>query len=258
MPELPDLQAFSSNLQKKIGGKTIKAVVVHSTKLNVSAEELNKLLKGQKLNHVVRVGKELHFEFQDGNILGLHLMLHGEMALVAANDPVKYSVIELVFTDDKKLVLSDLQKQATPTLNPEPNATPDALSPEGGLDYLKSVLGKKKAIVKNILLDQHVIRGIGNAYADEILWAAKVSPFSIANQIPEDAVKELSHAITKVLQDAEKQILKAQPDIISGEVRDFLKIHQPKLSESPTGGKILVKKMGARKTYYTEEQILYS
>lgn len=258
MPELPDLQAFSSNLQKKIGGKTIAAVVVHSTKLNVSTEELNKLLEGQKLKHVVRVGKELHFEFQDGNILALHLMLHGEMVLVAADDPVKYSVIELVFTDDKKLVLSDLQKQATPTLNPQPNDTPDALSPAGGLDYLKSVLSKKKAIVKNILLDQHVIRGIGNAYADEILWAAKISPFSVANQIPEDAVKALSHSIIDVLQDAEKQILKAQPDIISGEVRDFLKIHQPKRSESPTGGKILVKKMGARKTYYTEEQILYS
>jgi formamidopyrimidine-DNA glycosylase len=258
MPELPDLQAFSLNLQKKLGGKTIKEIVVNTNKLNVTVAELNSLLVGHKLKHVFRVGKELHFEFQDANILALHLMLHGEMVLVSADEAVKHSVVELVFTDGRKLVLSDFQKQATPTLNPLPSATPDALSNDAGFDYLKTVLGSKKAIIKNILLDQHVIRGIGNAYADEILWAAKISPFSVANKIPENAIKELSHSIISVLQDAEKQIVKKQPDIISGEIRDFLKIHQTKLTESPTGGKILIKKMGARKTYYTDEQILYA
>jgi formamidopyrimidine-DNA glycosylase len=258
MPELPDLQAFSANLQKKLGGKTIKEVVVNTKKLNVTAAELNKALTGQELMHVVRDGKELHFEFKNKNILGLHLMLHGTLALVPASEEPKFSIIDLLFTNDLKLVLSDWQKQATPTLNPPPNSTPDALSPDAGFDYLKKVLGSKKAIVKNILLDQNVIRGIGNAYADEILWAAKISPFSVGNQIPEDAIKELAKSITNVLQHAEKQILKEQPDIISGEIRDFLKVHHPKLSESPTGGKIMMKKMGARRTYYTEEQILYA
>ncbi|MCK7559331.1 hypothetical protein MKQ70_31945 [Chitinophaga sedimenti] len=51
--------------------------------------------------------------------------------------------------------------------------------------YLAQTLGKSRAAVKNLLLDQHVVRGIGNAYADEILWEAGISPFSVAKAIPE-------------------------------------------------------------------------
>jgi formamidopyrimidine-DNA glycosylase len=258
MPELPDLQAFSINLNKKLADKRIKEIVVNTKKLNVTAAVINEKLKGQHLKSVFRVGKELHLEFEKGDILGLHLMLHGELFLVHENETVKFSVIELVFSDDWKLVLSDFQKQATPTLNPEEVETPDALSPQVDSTFLKSILSTKKAVIKNMLLDQHVIRGIGNAYADEILWDARISPFSVSNQIPEEAVERLAKSINGVLRHAEKQILKEQPDIISGEIRDFLKIHKAKQIESPTGGKILVKKTGARKTYYTEEQILYN
>jgi formamidopyrimidine-DNA glycosylase len=60
-----------------------------------------------------------------------------------------------------------------------------------------------------------------------------------------------------VLEHAIKQILQEKPDIISGEIRDFLLIHQAKNPESPTGHKIEVVKAGARKTYYTEEQVLF-
>ncbi len=257
MPELPDLQAFSANLQKKLAGETVENFVVHTKKLNVPAADLTKTLKGQRLKQVFREGKELHLEFEDGNVLGLHLMLHGELFLVDANEEPKFSVFEIVFKNKRKLVLADFQKQATPTLNPKADDTPDALSKTITFDYLKALLQKKKAVIKNILLDQHVIRGIGNAYADEILWEAKISPFSVANQISEDAVRQLAKAIPSVLKNAEKQILKAQPDIISGEIRDFLKIHSAKRKESPTGAAIQVEKTGARKTYYTEEQVLY-
>lgn len=257
MPELPDLQAFSNNLTKKIGNKEVKKILVHTKKLNVSAAEINGALKGQKLKKVFREGKELHLEFSNAAILGLHLMLHGELHLAPAQEEVKFKLFELVFTDEQKLVLSDFQKQATPTLNPLANDAPDALSATVDFIFLKDLLGSKKAAIKNILLDQHSIRGIGNAYADEILWDAKISPFSAANKLPEDAIKQLAKSIPKVLQAAEKQILKEQPDIISGEVRDFLKIHKAKVAESPTGAAILVEKKGGRKTYYTEEQILY-
>jgi formamidopyrimidine-DNA glycosylase len=257
MPELPDLQAFSVNLQKKLSGATIAEVLVHTKKLNVPASVVNTNLKGQALKRVFREGKELHLEFEKGDVLGLHLMLHGELFLVDAAEEIKFAVFELVFTDKRKLVLADFQRQATPTLNPEANDTPDALSPTITFDYLKALFGKKKAVIKNILLDQHVIRGIGNAYADEILWEAKISPFSIANQIPDDAIRHLAKAISSVLKAAEKQILKVQPDIISGEVRDFLKVHKTKHTESPGGAEIKVVKTGARKTYYTDEQVLY-
>ena len=106
-------------------------------------------------------------------------------------------------------------------------------------------------------MDQQVIRGIGNAYADEILWDAKISPISQSNKIPADKVRQLVKSIAKVLRNAEKQILKANPDQITGEIRDFLVIHHPRKKRSPTGGEILSKVVASRKTYYTKEQKEY-
>lgn len=106
-------------------------------------------------------------------------------------------------------------------------------------------------------MDQKVIRGIGNAYADEILYDARLSPFSASNKIPADKVKELAKSIRSVLEDAEKQIIKTNPDIISGEVRDFLQVHLPKKKETPAGEAIQQKEVGGRKTYYTERQELF-
>ena len=106
-------------------------------------------------------------------------------------------------------------------------------------------------------MNQDIIRGIGNAYADEILWEAGISPFSKSNKIPPGKIKDLAKAIHSVLHNAEKQILKKEPGLISGEVRDFLLIHNSKKKESPTGGKILTKMAGGRKTFYTDEQVLF-
>jgi formamidopyrimidine-DNA glycosylase len=108
-----------------------------------------------------------------------------------------------------------------------------------------------------VLMDQKVLRGIGNAYADEILWHAKISPFSMSNKIPADKVEVLIKSIKSVLEDAEKEILKANPDIITGEVRDFLIVHQPRKKTTPQGKTIHQKEVSSRKTYYTDEQQLF-
>lgn len=257
MPELPDLQAFSQNLQKRITNKKILDVHLISKKANVTAEELKHTIHGQTIKSVYREGKELRLKFSNDVILGLHLMLHGQLHVTPSDEAVKFSMMELVMEDDLKFTMSDFQKQARPTLNPVHNETPDALSAEINYKFLKAVLAKKKAVIKNVLLDQSIIRGIGNAYADEILWDAKISPFSHSNKIPEDAIKKLGHSIKKVLEGAIKEILEAEPDIISGEVRDFLKIHQTRIPASPTGKPIEIRKTGARKTYFTAEQVLY-
>lgn len=257
MPELPDLQAFSYNLDKKLAGKTLKEViVVNAKKLNVSQQVLKEALEGQKLDQIYREGKELYIKFSKGDILGLHLMLHGKLYLSQGKNENKYPIIELYFTDDTGLVLTDFQGIATPTLNPQEKDAPDALSKDAGTDYLIKILQKKKTNIKTILLDQKIIRGIGNAYADEILWHAGISPFSISNKIPADKVKDLAKSIDAVLKDAEKSILKSNPDIINGEVRDFMLIHNSKKTHSPNGAEIKIKE-GSRKTYYTNEQRLF-
>lgn len=124
-------------------------------------------------------------------------------------------------------------------------------------DYLEKILSKKKSPVKLVLMDQKLIRGIGNTYADEILWKAKISPMSVSKAIPKDKVKILSETIRKVLSQEIVQIRSLLHDNLGGEVRDFLKIHSEKIKQSPTGDKILMEEIGGRKTYYTREQELY-
>jgi formamidopyrimidine-DNA glycosylase len=257
MPELPDLQAFSINLNKRFAGQKLKQVHVHSSKLNVEESELKKTIEGHKIKEIYREGKELRIKFDNDAVLGLHLMLNGELQVFEKENTTPYTIVEFLFDDDIGLALTDFQGMAKPALNPEESKAPDALSKEANADYLKTKLGKTKTVLKKWLLDQKVIRGIGNAYADEILWDARISPFSVANKIPEDKIKALASSIKSVLEDAEKQILKAKPDIITGEVRDFLKIHNHKKKQSPTGAEIKVDTINGRKTYYTEEQELY-
>jgi len=228
--------------------------IIKAKKLNVSAEELENTLKGQVLRTVARSGKELHFHF-DHDTLGLHLMLKGRLVVFEKLLP-DYTVLALYF-ENANLAMTDFQGQATPTLNPEVKDAPDALADDMAADYLADILSKKKSSIKSVLLDQKMIRGIGNAYADEILWEAGIAPLSVANKIPKQKIQPLVAAIKNVLQDAERQILDSHPDIIAGEVRDFLQIHNAKKKTSPRGAAIKFEMVNGRKTYFTEEQELF-
>ena len=131
MPELPDLEIFSHNLNKKLAKKELKEVaVVNKSKFKIPATQLKKGLEGAKLKKVYREGKELHFAFDNDQVLGLHLMLHGKLNLFETRNEQKNTIIELLFDDDTSLVLSDYQGAAAPTLNPGEKEAPDALSKE--------------------------------------------------------------------------------------------------------------------------------
>jgi formamidopyrimidine-DNA glycosylase len=257
MPELPDLQVFSRNLTKQLAGKTLEKINVSTgAKINVPKAKLKKELEGQKLARVYREGKELRFAFKNNAILGVHLMLRGKLFWFEEKNPHKHTLLEMIFSNPGyALALTDFQRKATVTLNPSPSDVPDALSKEVNLSFWKDQL-QSRATIKNLLLDQHIIRGIGNAYADEILWDAGISPFSVSNKLPAAKVKSLAASVKKVLTKAEKQIAKADPDIIGGEIRDFLLIHNADKKKSP-GGATIKKTEGARKTYYTDEQKLF-
>lgn len=257
MPELPDLQVFSGNLNRMLKGKKLDNVKLNlSPNANVSASVLKNTLVGQTVKKVHREGKELHFQFSKDDVLGLHLMLHGAMTITETNEVVKHAVLELMFYNDKKLMLTDWQRAAKIRLNPEESDVPDALSKKVNFEFLKTAL-QKRTTIKNFLLDQKIVRGIGNAYADEILWDAGISPFSICKAIPDKAIKKLAHSIHKILVDAEKKIKKADPQRITGELRDFLVIHTSKKKTSPTNAPIKYEMVSSRKTYYTDEQELF-
>jgi len=257
MPELPDIEVFSKNLHKKYHGKTAeKLVVVQPKKLEHSATAFTKAIRGKKLQKVYRSGKEMHFLFEDGTVLAFHLMLTGDMYPIEKKGERKLTIVELWFKDGSGLALTDRMKNANVKLNPPQSEAIDALDPRLNSRMLKQLL-QRNTSVKNVLLDQKKILGIGNGYSDEILWKSGISPFSIARAIPDEKVKVLSRNIKSILKKATAQINKHYPGLLHGEVRDFMKIHTKKASHSPTGAVIKQEKRGLLTTYYTAEQKLY-
>lgn len=256
MPELPDLQAFSKNLTKMLKGKVLEKATIHNKQKNkVSLNDLQ-TLEGKKLVKVYREGKRLFFDFGKDAILSIHLMLHGKLIYSEDENP-KYTLVSMKFKDGETLSITDFQKMAHIELNPEHANVMDALSPKLTPKLLFGLLQSSKAKIKTLLMDQNVIGGIGNAYADEILYEAGISPLSISNKIPEQQVQHLAKAIKKVLENAEQQILKEHPEIINGEIRNFMKVHNKNAKVDGKGNEILQTKISGRTTYYTEQQKVF-
>jgi len=108
-----------------------------------------------------------------------------------------------------------------------------------------------------LLVDQDVVLGIGNAYADEILHEAGVDPASVSGKLPDGVIKDIHEAIPKVLKRAIKEMERAHPDLTSGEPRDHMAVHNADLEKTKNGKPIKTKDVGGKKTYYTEDQGFY-
>ena len=164
-------------------------------------------------------------------------------------------IAEFSFNDGSGLALTDPLKKARASLNPVDTNGVDALSEGLTFNYLKSVFNRKLSTIKKVLVDQSIIRGIGSVYSDEILWEARISPFSRVRAIPDNKIKEFVIIIKKVLNDATGLLKKIDLDKIQDEEKDVLKIHGQ--VKSPTGFKIHLDADRESKTYYTLEQVLY-
>ena len=260
MPELPDLQVFSQNLKKRILDKNINSVTVQNPRSIDRPEMFREKLTGTRINDIVRDGKELRFLLANENSFSVHLMLSGKFFIASHEESEKIrSVIAAIsFDDGQVFTVADYQRLCRVTLNPKPSKAPDALAQAFTCEYFATTLKRNQwKNIKAVLIDQNVVRGIGNAYVDEILWKAGISPESAAGKIPEEKVKELYEAIPLVLNEAVQSILKISPDIISGEERGFLQVHNPRKKYTDSGDKIIVKTIASKTTYFTDTQKLF-
>jgi formamidopyrimidine-DNA glycosylase len=259
MPELPDLCVFSQNLKKRILHKNIASVTVFNTR-NIDIPALfSEKLTGTSIQDIIREGKELHFLLANQNSFGVHLMLNGRFDIISQDDVQKINakIAALCFEDAECLVISDFQGLCKVTLNPKISWTPDALSEAFTFEYFSGQIKKKAGVnIKAFLINQQIVRGIGNAYVDEILWKAGISPESVSGKIPEEKLRCLFQAVPFVLNDAIQNIQRIAPDIISGEERSFLKVHNPRKGLAD-GEKIIRTKVAAKTTYFTGKQQLF-
>lgn len=265
MPELPEVETVRKSLLRLIKGKQIKDIVVlyEKTIANISSSLFADSLKKEKIETIDRYGKWLIIRFSNYILLS-HLRMEGKYFLKNESDPLmKHDLIIFNFFDNTSLRYNDVRKFGKMYLFKKG----DILEPleKLGLDpwslsltplYLKEKGKNKKIAIKEALLDQRIIVGIGNIYADEILFKAKVNPFKEFKNVNEEEFKRIIKYTREVLDDAIKMggtTIKSfeSSEGVTGRFQQKLLVHTKKGENCPLcGSMILVKKLGGRSTYY--------
>jgi formamidopyrimidine-DNA glycosylase len=261
MPELPEMTAYCRKIDGAFTGATLAGCsFAANAKSDAPVDQIRSAIDGSRLTEVERNGKELFLHFDSGDVLAVHLMLGGRFNVEPAGEPPPAGrIASFEFDNAKHLHVRDRDGWAKLKFNPEPVTVPDALSPAMNAEYLKQRFAKgPRATAKAFLTDQNRIRGIGNAYSDEILWAARIAPQSRVGKIPGEAAEALATAIHDVLTEAVDLVcaLPDPSDYRKARLKD-LKVHNHTRDRSPTGGQIRTGKVGSSKTYFTDEQVLY-
>ena len=240
MPELPEVQTIVSDLNKKIIGRKIIGVWFDAPKLIKKPKPagLEKQIKGLRIRAVKRRGKNIliyleKYQMSDVGyrmfLLLIHQKLTGHLLYGKwhiKNKKVGSSVrgfleekvndyIHLIFylDNDWQLALSDLRKFAKVLFGSkeEVEKLPDLtelgsepLDKNFTVDKFMSLMNLKKGKIKQVLMNQEIIAGIGNIYSDEILWMAKINPFKSANQLKIKELKAIYSAMKIILKKAVK------------------------------------------------------
>lgn len=262
MPELPDIENARICLQRSVTGASITDLIVgNMRRLFPDPHTVRAAAIGETVVSLGRRGKVLRLGLSNNKFLAIHLMLTGSLRLDLKSQDAPDARISLELSNGTLLRVFDPRNLAKLTLEMEilddkQAGPPDALDVdrEALADILDNA-GRKS--VKLTLIDQATILGIGNAYADEILWVARVSPLSSSMSIPPRQVAALHEAMRTVLHDAIAYVNKVDPTGSAVEIRSHLRIHSAQLHQSPTGYPIKSAKLGGRRSYYTDEQVRY-
>ena len=213
MPEMPEVETVRRSLLPLVKGKTIKKVTLwYPNIVDTDQDKFIQELPGKKIINVDRYAKYLLFRLSDNLTIVSHLRMEGKYHLVNSDIPKdKHDHVELKFTDGTALRYNDVRKfgrmelivtgterQTTGIgkLGLEPNSS------EFTVSYLINKLHSKKKNIKNAILDQTIVAGLGNIYVDEVLWQSKIHPLSISKAIPAEQIKILYQKINNEIAQA--------------------------------------------------------
>jgi len=208
MPELPDVTAYIGALETRIVGQPLERVRVASVSLLRTADPPLALVEGRTVRELRRIGKRIAIRLDGGVWLVLHLMIAGRLhwrppgaRLVRRTDLAAFDFA------NGSLVLTEAGTKRRASLHVLPNENALSALDPGGIDVFASDLeGFRKALraenrtLKRALTDPRVLSGIGNAYSDEILYAAQLSPIARTHKLTSDEWQRLFEATRVTLQ----------------------------------------------------------
>ncbi len=236
MPELPEVENLRIGLEKNIIGQKVQDVKVRKPKLvsgkgtlriasSKKVREFEDGLKGQIFSKVERRAKNLIFRFKSGKVLLVHLKMSGQFVYksdknkkqISGGHPIELSEKELpnkhthvIFKlNEGMLYYNDIRMFGYLLYYPTEKNFDEALhfnllglepmNKEFTSSYLENSLKNKKGKIKAVLMNQEIVTGLGNIYADESLFEAKIKPMRPANSLKKEEIKLLYKAIVRIL-----------------------------------------------------------
>lgn len=267
MPELPEVETVRNVLKKKIINKKIAKIDIYYDKIikEISVAEFKDKMIDETIIDIGRIGKYLIIKGKINSII-IHLRMEGKLFYYEKEKELtKHDHIVFTFTDKTTLIYNDTRKFGTMNISKTENILEnkgiakqgiEANSDDLNLKYLKQKIKGKKQAIKQTLLDQTIISGLGNIYVDEVLFASKVSPFLPTNQITDNQLKAIIKNCKIII---DKAILNKGTTIKSfavseedeGEFQGQLQIYGRKGKKCKRCNTIIEKgKIGGRGTHY--------
>jgi formamidopyrimidine-DNA glycosylase len=230
MPELPEVELVARALEKLITGRRILAAELLRPRLvpDSTPAEFARRLRGARIESVGRRGKHILIMMEGGLVLVVHLRMTGRFLYLPVEAPLpKFTHAILYLDNDRRLVFSDqrhfgLMKVVNAAGLYETKElrglAPEPFSDEFTPDYLRAALSRSRRTLKETLLDQRRVTGLGNIYAAEVMFLARTNPFTIASSLSARRVPRLHRAILDVLSEsiAHGSTLNVDPENIEG------------------------------------------
>ena len=214
MPELPEVETIKNDLRAATIGRRIERAEVRDSRVvrHTVNSGFDHAIAGERIADVGRRAKYLLFRLSSGRYLVIQLLITGQLLLADSDEPLRRATRLILHLDDgRQLRLVDNSHLARVHLV-EPDELdsklhmdelgPEPLGAEFTPERLVELLRGRGATIKSLLLDQHVVAGLGNIYADEVLFKARLHPAEPAKNLSPDQIRQLYRAIRETLREA--------------------------------------------------------
>lgn len=266
MPELPEVETVKNSLKLRLIGKKIYKVVVRYPNIIAypSVDDFIKGVGGKEIRDIKRRGKFLMFDLGDSYLLS-HLRMEGKYFFKKHDEEINkhehvifdLGDMELRYMDTRKfgrmyLIKKDMVNDMKPISELGLEPWDEGLT----VSYLKDKYKNKKLPIKSVILDQSIIVGIGNIYADEILFMGRISPLKVASKLDDKELEDIIKYTRSVLNHAIElggTTIRSYTSVdgVHGRFQNELAIHGNDKGVCPICGEKIEKiKVGGRGTYY--------